>query len=149
MPTRDPPHRVFTAHEVHPDVDVDWTKPADRSDWNLEWRLRDARNDMIRDQLQRGQTVQYRSGGWSLYPRAWSGDRCMYEPVRIDTMIHTGDVVFCRVKPKNLYYAHLLIRIDNTAGSARSIYWSGNMGGHINGWCYKENIYGRLIEAVY
>ena len=58
---------------------MDWTLcPEDRG---KELRLREVRNQMIKEQLLLGKPVIYRSSGWSLYPRVWSNDLCTYEPV--------------------------------------------------------------------
>ena len=150
MPTRPTPLRLFEAHEVHPDLEIDWTLPEDRNDWNEEWRRRELRNEMIKDHLLQGKSVQYKSGGNSLYPKVWSGDTCMYVPVKLGTPIIAGDIVFCQVQPYNRFFAHMVLRIDTPADPAeKPKYWIGNIEGRENGWCYREHIYGWLIEVVH
>ena len=124
--------RLFQAHEVHPDDEVDWTSP-DVEDWPEEQRLREVRNNMIMEVLSNGQTVQYKSTGSSMYPQIWSGDTCMFEPVFSTSTINVNDVVFCRVRPKMFFYAHKVIRIETPAESARPWYIIGNNKGHENG----------------
>ena len=144
---------MFEAHEVHPDDDIDWTKPDDPSNWDEELRLRDCRNRMIQKQLLAGKTVQYKSTGWSLFPLVHSNDCCMLEPMsgsdKHDAIpVHLGDVVFCEVYPSLRFYCHKIVRIDKTAASA-PMYIIGNNKGHENGWCNRWHIYGRLMEVVY
>ena len=58
-----------------------------------------------------------------------------------------GEVVFCRVQPKDLFYGHMIHYIGVWEGDK---YWSiGNMKDppRINGWCSAEHIYGRLMEV--
>ena len=59
MPTREVPHFVLQAHEVRvgDEFDVDWTLSAN---WAEEQRLRDKRNQLIKEQLLDGKTVAYR-----------------------------------------------------------------------------------------
>ena len=72
-------------------------------DWALcpegsakELRLRALRNEMIKEQLQFGKSMIYRSSGWSLYPRVWSNDLCSYDPVTSADEVHEDDIVFAR-----------------------------------------------------
>ena len=88
MPIRPGPRVIFEAHEIHPYHDVDWTIPTDKDDWNEEKRLREHRNELIKEGLLEGKLVQYKSSGWSLYPIVWSGDTCIFEPMR-DGMCET------------------------------------------------------------
>ena len=91
-----------------------------------------------------------------MWPYVHSGDCCLFEPVYDCSMLREGwDVVFCLVQPSKKYYAHLVHTIeteqDDSAGSAnkgRLKFWISNNSGHVNGWCYDEHIYGRLIEVV-
>ena len=71
---------------------MDWTLcPEDSA---KELRLRAVRNEMIKEQLQLGKPVMYRSSGWSLYPRVWANDLCSYEPVTSADEVHEDDIVF-------------------------------------------------------
>ena len=56
------PFRLPERHEVRVGDyhDLDWTI---RPDWTEEVRLREVRNELIRDQLKAGKTVAYRSSG--------------------------------------------------------------------------------------
>ena len=161
MPTRPCPVRIFQAHEIHPDEDRDWTIPTDSENWGEEFRRRFVRNQMIKQDLLAGKIVQFRSSGSSLSPIVESGDSCMFEPIDWNTRLRMGwDVVFCEVQPSGRFFAHKVICYEfeyaPTAESAqvtdathRVKYWIGNNKGHINGWCYQNHIYGRLVETVY
>ena len=106
---------------------------------------------MIREQLQKGLLVQYRSGGNSMWPHVHSGDCCLFEPVVDCFRLRPNDIVFCRVQPYERYFAHKIIEIesvpDKTAGSAprpRRKFWIGNA----DGWCHEEHIYGKFVEVL-
>ena len=91
-PDRAPPHVLNWSHEITPELDVDWTLcPEDSA---KELRLRAQRNEMIKEQLQLGKPVIYRSSGWSLYPRVWSNDLCSYDPVTSANEVRFGDIFF-------------------------------------------------------
>ena len=62
MPDRLPPLVLNCSHEITPELDVDWTLCPE--DWARELRLRAMRNEMIKEQLQLGKPVIYRSSGW-------------------------------------------------------------------------------------
>ena len=157
-PDRDCPHRIFDAHEIHPDDDNDWTISRANGGWNKEWQLRWDRNVMIKAMLKQGRSVQYKSSGNSLWPWVHSGDCCIFEPAfDCATLIAKHDVVFCEVQPGNRFFAHIILRIEyedtssSSAASAqtpRRTFYIGNMSEHENGWCYDEHMYGRLIEVI-
>ena len=77
-------------------MDTDWTLVGD---WGQEQKLREERNNLIKDQLLKGQTVAYRQSGWSLYPRVHSNDLCCYLPVKFEESVEVDDIVFCTVQP--------------------------------------------------
>ena len=60
--------------------------------------------------------------------------------------IDVGDIVFCRVQPKQHFYAHIVHNIDRQYVQ-RPKYSIGNIQGHINGWCHREHIFGILIDV--
>ena len=114
------------------------------------------RNVLIKEKLQAGRPVCYRSSGWSLFPRVHSGDACTYEPVNSVDEVQEDDIVFCEVQPGDRYYAHLVKRKERSAqyelwGAqfAQWVFTISNMKGRENGWCYIEHIYGRLTECVH
>ena len=99
-------------HEAAPSFHQDWTSvEGSRNDplkKELELRLRDARNRLIRELLNEGRSVFYRSSGSSMWPLAQSGDACLFHPIQAVTAkdgIHSvqkeaseicvGDIVFC------------------------------------------------------
>ena len=107
-PTRPVPHVFNWSHEITPELDVDWTLcPEDPA---KELRLRWERNVLIKEQLQLGNPVVYRSSGWSLWPRVWSNDLCSYDPVTSANEVRFGDIVFCQVQPGDRFFAHVVSR---------------------------------------
>ena len=65
--------------------------------WPKELALRELRNDMIKRQLEKGQTVAYRQSGWSCYPLISSNDLCYFEPVlRHDLKVSESSALWSR-----------------------------------------------------
>ena len=149
-PERLPPFVLTGPHEARPELDVDWTLCPE--DWAKELRLRQVRNELLKDQLLAGRHVCYRSSGWSLYPRVHSNDQCTYAPVTSDDEIHEDDIVFCQVQPGEgggRFYAHHVKKKRWWADSGKYVYTIANMKGRENGWCHHEHIYGRLVEVLH
>ena len=113
---------------------------------------------MIKAKLKDGQTVVYRSSGWSLWPRVASNDQCTYLPVTSPSEVAENDIVFCEVQPGDRFFAYLVIRKDwqpeerkeewrlNQPG--RWKFTIGNLAGRENGWCHMEHIYGKLVHVA-
>ena len=133
---------------------------TDKRSWDDEQRCR---WHMCKKQLLEGTPVQYKSGGNSLYPLVHANDSCLFAPVVNPDTLKVGDIVFCEVQPGNRFFAHLIKTIEwenckvdpRTAASARARrteprrkFTIGNISGHINGHCFEEHIYGRLVEVV-
>ena len=136
-------------HEVWADPigGVDWTR---NDDWGIEHNLRWERNGMIKEQLQKGGDVCYRSSGNSMYPTVKSNDLCEFAPFPEAASagdIQEGDIVFCEVQPGNRFYAHFVLRKDYDVYRGEWYCTIGNKDGHENGWAYMETIYGRLVYA--
>ena len=142
-PTRPVPHVFNWSHEITPELDVDWTLcPEDPA---KELRLREERNVLIKEQLQLGKPVIYRSSGWSLYPRVWSNDLCSYDPVTSANEVRFGDIVFCQVQPGDRFFAHVVSR--KWFENGEWYFKISNLRGRENGWCSIKHIYGRLVRA--
>ena len=153
------------SHEITPELDVDWTLcPEDSA---KELRLREVRDEMIKEQLQLGKPVIYRSSGWSLYPRVWPNDQCTYEPVTsADEVEQTKGALqnLCvrgwkkEVTPEvdvdwtpcpGDWAKELRLReVRNEMIKDGEWYFTiSNLKGRSNGWCSIEHIYGRLIRV--
>ena len=150
-PSRKCPMRIFQAHEVHPEDDIDWTVAEAKGDSGEDISLRYDRNLMIKQSLIMGESVQYRSTGSSLWPDVKSGDCCLFEPIYYCDKLQPGqDIVFCEVQPHDRFCAHKILRCmyERTAASAPGgeswkRYWIiGNNSGRENGWCYDHHLYG-------
>ena len=142
-PTRPVPHVFNWSHEITPELDVDWTLcPEDPA---KELRLRWERNVLIKEQLQLGNPVVYRSSGWSLWPRVWSNDLCSYDPVTSANEVRFGDIVFCQVQPGDRFFAHVVSR--KWFQNGEWYFKISNLRGRENGWCAMKHIYGRLVRA--
>ena len=62
--------------------------------------------------------------------------------------IGVGDIVFCEVQPSKQYFAHIVLRIEHCyRRREQTEYWIGNIQDHENGWCYREHIFGILVEV--
>ena len=90
--------------------------------WEMELRLRDSRNRLIRENLDNGRSVFYKSSGSSMSPLVQHGDACTFHPIQAVTAedgvhamrkdasdIGVGDIVFCSVQPSNQYFAHIVL----------------------------------------
>ena len=79
-PTRRVPVMLAGPHEAAPLFHEDWTSVAgSKSDplkRELELRLRDTRNRLIRESLVEGRSVFYRSSGSSMWPLVQPDDAC-------------------------------------------------------------------------
>ena len=144
-PDRIPPVVFNFAHEITQEVDVDWTLwPTDRA---KELRLRQSRNEIIKEQLLLGKPVIYRSQGWSLYPRVHANDQCTFEPVISADEVKEQDIVFCEVQPGDRFFGHLVSQKWFDDGDGEWYFTITNLAGWENGWCSIKHIYGRLVGA--
>jgi hypothetical protein len=144
-PNRVPPFVAVVLdgeHSVPPLLDFDWTLHAEKT---IELRRREERNVVVKEALQAGNTVAFRSSGNSLHPWVHSGDSCTYVPVNGPMDIRLHDVVFCEVQPGNRFYAHVVKKIVTKRGRLR--FTIANLEGRENGWCEMEHIYGKLVHV--
>ena len=123
---------------------IGWTD-TQLSGQNHEMHLRTVRNQMIKEELQLGKPVIYRSSDWSLYPRVWSNDLCFYDPVTSADEVSEDDIVFCQVQPGDRFYAHLVWCKWFQEGEW--YFTISNLKGRSNGGCSIKHIYGRLIRV--
>ena len=113
---------------------------------------------MIRERLVDGHPVWYSSTGDSMWPLVQSGDFCTFHPIQAVTAsdsefsiqkgpsdIGVGDVVFCQVHPTQQYYAHIVLGFRGSIDQPE--YRIGNLEGYVNGTCYRENIFGILVNV--
>ena len=138
--------------------------PGSKSDpvkWELELRLRDSRNRLIREYLLEGRSVFYRSSGNSMWPLIQSDDACTFHPIEEVTEedgihavqkkaseIGVGDIVFCQVQPSQQYYAHVVLDVQTSIWPKNEQkYWIGNISGNINGWCLRQHVFGILVHV--
>ena len=61
--------------------------------------------------------------------------------------VQVGDGIFCQVYPGREYYAHAIMTktYDDEVGAW--YFTVGNQAGRENGWCWMENIYGKLKQT--
>ena len=93
--------------------------------------------------------------------------RCQSHPGGRGSCSQYGDIVFGKRQPRDCYFAHKIQRImweeelvldepPATAESAqpavqqpaRRVFTVSNEHGKECGWCYDEDIYGRLVEVI-
>lgn len=90
------------------------------------------------EQLQKGETIQFRPRGNSMTGKIESGQLCTVEPVNLSPL-SVGDIVLCKVKGRQ--FLHLIKAINGTS------YQICNNRGFINGWTSHSNIYGKCIKV--
>ena len=161
-PTRLPDLILQSPHEAKPSFHEDWTlvegSGRDPEKYAQELKLRDERNKMIREFLQDGRSVFYKSSGSSMWPLVQSHDGCTFHPIQAVTdmegrhavikeasEIGVGDIVFCQVQTSQQYYAHIVLWTEQDLHAKEMKYWIGNLEQRVNGWCYREHIYGILV----
>ena len=47
----------------------------------------------------------------------------------------------------NQYYAHIILSIEHDYHAKEEKYWIGNIEQRHNGWCFREHIYGILVDV--
>ena len=163
-PKRLPDLILQSPHEAAPSFHEDWTivqgSDLDPEKWEQELKLRDSRNRLIHMYLVDGRTVFYPSSGDSMWPLVQSGDACSFHPIQAVTAmvgkhsvtkeaseIGVGDIVFCQVQRSHQYYAHIVLAIEQDYHAREPKYWIGNIQQRHNGWCFREHIYGILVEV--
>ena len=101
----------------------------------------------------------YKSSGQSMRPLVQSGDACTFHPIqavtakkgkysiqKVASKIDVGDIVFCQVQPSQQLYAHIVHEVQRHS-IQRPKYLIGNVQRRINGWCYREHIFGILHDV--
>ena len=73
------------------------------ADWNEGLRRRGARNNLLKDMLLQGKSIQYRSAGRSVYPRVQSNALCVYDPVTSAESVQQNDIVFCARRKEKVH----------------------------------------------
>ena len=85
-----------------------------------------------------------------------SDDLCTFHPVQAVTAVKeaseigVGDIVFCRVQRSGgsqQFYAHIVLAIQHDYHAQEPKYWIGNIEQNVNGWCFREHIYGVLVQV--
>lgn len=97
-----------------------------------------ARNNVIIEKLQRGETVSYRGKGNSMTPRIISGALVTLASVDPED-VQVGDAVLAKVH--GTVYLHLC------TAKKDGRFQISNAHGHVNGWCGPNQIYGRLVRV--
>ena len=63
------------------------------------------------------------------------------------SQIGVGDIVFCQVQRSQQYYAHIVLSVEHDYHAKEAKFWIGNIEQRCNGWCFREHIYGILVEV--
>ena len=95
-----------------------------------------------------------------MWPLVQSNGACTFHPIQALTAkggvhsiqkeaseIGVGDIVFCQVQPEMLYYAHIVLAVEPCIYSNQPKYWIGDIQRHRNGWCFREHIFGVLVDV--
>lgn len=91
------------------------------------------------EQLQNGETVQFRPRGNSMAGKIESGQLCTVEPIEDPDSLQVGDIVLCKVN--GYQYIHLIKAIQGKR------FQIGNNRGRINGWVTANSIFGKCVEV--
>ena len=73
--------RIHQKHDVHPDPLWKFYMPYNAHDQEQLLQMRHSRNLVIKEQLQKGNNLQFCCSGLSMYPAMQEGDLCVFEPV--------------------------------------------------------------------
>ena len=89
-----------------------------------------------------------------------SNDACAFHPIQAATAkdgvhafqkpaseILVGDIVFCAAQRSQLYYAHIVLEIENDRLGDEPKYCIGNIQGRVNGWRHHGHVFGVLAEV--
>ena len=107
------------------------------------------------EELQLGNTVQFRPRGNSMEGKISSGQLVTVEPLKftlvtddilgsvletkvLDTLIEVDDIVLCKVKGKQ--YLHLV------SAMRKGQYQISNNKGFVNGWITVDSIFGKCVK---
>ena len=55
--------------------------------------------------------------------------------------------MFCEVQRSRLLCARVVVEIQECCYRGEPGYWIGDIGGRRDGWCYREHIFGILMEV--
>ena len=106
-----------------------------------EYTFEGKENKITRDHLQAGEICKVTGFGQSMTPILKSGQPVICIPVKEDTQLKAGDIVFCKVKGN--YYLHKVSAVKNGVS-----YMIANNHGHVNGTIGKSSIYGKVVEIL-
>ena len=128
--------------------DFDWTITPDN--WWEELSKREKRNVIIKNMLSEGESVSFRSSGWSMWPRIRANDLCTYVAVASAAEVDVGDVVFCQVPPEMRCWSHQVHETLHIACTGEFEFLIGRLDKtHMNGWTTIDKVYGKLVEIVH
>ena len=97
-------------------------------------------NKISADKLKEGKNIILVGYGQSMTPKLKSGQAVLMTPVKENTILEKGDIVFCKVKGH--YYCHLISAVNN------GTYQISNNHGHVNGWISRNNIFGKMLKKL-
>jgi hypothetical protein len=144
---------VFDHHPM-PDAmpGLEWMQPGYARNWTLSKDRAvelSQRHDLyvkFKQILRDGKGVWFRSSGWSLYPRVYSNDLTIYEPVISPDQVTEGDIVFCEVQPGNVCCARVCDKRRDSDAS-QWCFAVSNATRRTTDLCHMEHIYGRMTEC--
>ena len=69
--------------------------------------------------------------------------------MRFDEQVEKENVVFCIAQPPQYDYAHLVHTKEWDWDAHKYKYWISNLKGRLNGHCYLEHIFGKLVQVLH
>lgn len=98
-------------------------------------------NAITAQKLKEGETCIIQGFGQSMTPILKSGQPVIADPVKEDTTLKKGDIVFCKVNGH--FYLHKILAVKN-----KNTYQIGNNHGRVNGWISRNSIYGKVSKIL-
>lgn len=96
-----------------------------------------------KEELKKGNVVEFRPKGNSMQPKIESGQKVTVEPIQDHEEVEKGDIVLCKVK--GTHYVHLVTATQKKMGGMR--FQIGNNKGHTNGWVFQDAVFGKVTKV--
>ena len=125
--------------------------PDNPTAWNERIRMVLARNLVIKEQLQRGHSVQFRVCGLSMSQLVHKGDCCLFEPVVFVSKLRIGDIIFCQLDVGSRFCtpAASAPTAEDEDFRTGETYTISAQNCKCVGFCKGHRIYGHLVELSF
>ena len=69
--------------------------------------------------------------------------------MRFEGQVQVNDIAFCQVQPREFYYAHIVQTKRYDPNRGEYVFSIGNIAGRLNGHCFLDTIYGKLVQVLH